>query len=74
LDSDKSGFLEKSELEATAKLWAEACAVETGIDVAADVDAMMASIDANNDGKLDLKEFLILFEAMCAKTGVWGSA
>lgn len=73
LDADNSGFLEKEELASTATLWAEACKIETGIDVSADVDSMMASIDANGDGKLDLNEFVALFEVMCYKSNLWGA-
>jgi len=72
LDVDKSGFLEKGELEQTAKLWAEALKVETDIDVGSALDVMMANIDTNGDGKINLPEFITLFDAMVSTNGVWG--
>jgi len=71
LDADKSGFLEKNELGPILKVWAEACNVEINVDPAAALDAMLNSLDANNDGKLEIAEFIVLFEKVINEVGIW---
>lgn len=71
LDNDNSGFLEKEELIPIVKKWAETCNAEIGLDASAHLDAMMASTDANSDGKIDLLEFLPIFQKCIQDAGIW---
>jgi len=72
LDTDKSGFLEKPELTVVLMEWAATCKAATAIDVDAACTELIASVDVNGDGKLDLLEFVVIFETTMAKVGVWG--
>jgi calmodulin len=72
LDTDNSGFLEKPELAACLTEWAATCKSQTDIDVEAACTELIASVDVNGDGKLDLLEFVVIFETTMAKEGVWG--
>jgi len=73
LDKDNSGTLERSELEGVAKLWCVACNNAIGVDIDAAVTEMINAIDKNGDGKIDLLEFVTLFEQITVKFGVWGA-
>jgi len=73
LDKDKSGTLERGELEGAAKLWCAACNKAIGVDTDAAVTEMINSIDKNGDGKIDLLEFVTLFEEITVKFSVWGA-
>jgi len=72
LDTDKSGFLEKPELTVVLMEWASTCKSQTDIDVEAACTELIASVDVNGDGKLDLLEFVVIFESTMASKGVWG--
>jgi len=71
LDVDNSGFLEKEELIPVVKKWAETCNQEIGLDASAHLDAMIASTDANSDGKIDLLEFVPIFQKCIQDAGIW---
>lgn len=73
LDKDNSGYLEKNELGPILKVWAEACNVEISVDPSAALETMLNSLDANNDGKLELNEFVVLFEKVINEVGIWAS-
>ena len=72
LDTDNSGFLEKPELTVVLMEWASTCKSQTDIDVEAACTELIASVDVNGDGKLDLLEFVVIFESTMASKGVWG--
>jgi len=61
LDADKSGFLESAELD---KVVAWSLEAFTGDNPDVYKAKLMVKIDANNDGKLDMAEFIVLFEEM----------
>ena len=71
LDVDNSGFLEKEELIPVVKKWAETCNAEIGLDASAHLDAMIAATDANSDGKIDLLEFVPIFQKCIQDAGIW---
>lgn len=71
LDVDNSGFLEKEELIPVVKNWAETCNAEIGLDASAHLDAMIAATDANSDGKIDLLEFVPIFQKCIQDAGIW---
>lgn len=60
-DTDKSGFLEKSELEQVVE-WVLSCGSTQDADKAETKTNVMARVDANKDGQLDIAEFIQLFE------------
>ena len=64
LDTDKSGFLEASELDKVVSWSLEAF---TGDNPDAYKAKLMGKIDANNDGKLDIYEFMTLYEEMLVR-------
>jgi len=72
LDADGSGFLEKNELGEVLKIWAKACGAELNIDPSASLEELLAKVDANSDGKLELAEFIPLFDKVVQKSGIWG--
>lgn len=72
LDADGSGFLEKSELGGVLKIWAKACGAELNIDPSASLEDLLAKVDANSDGKLELAEFIPLFDKVVQTSGIWG--
>jgi len=58
LDTDKSGFLDKSEVKAgLVKLGFAESSTTDGL-----VDSMVASVDSDNDGKVNVEEFAQLFK------------
>ena len=71
LDADKSGFLEKSELIPVVSAWATAVNQAIGVDPSKQLDELLASTDANSDGKIELLEFVVIFEQCIASSGVW---
>jgi calmodulin len=71
LDVDNSGFLEKEELIPVVKKWAETCNQEIGLDASAQLDAMISATDANSDGKIDLMEFIPIFQKCIQDAGIW---
>ena len=71
LDADNSGFLEKEELIPVVQKWAETCNLEIGLDASAHLDAMIASTDANSDGKIDILEFVPIFQKCIQDAGIW---
>jgi Ca2+-binding EF-hand superfamily protein len=71
LDTDGSGFLEKAELGAVLKVWAAACGAEVGVDPTASMEELLAKTDANADGKLELSEFIPLFDQVLSACGIW---
>ncbi len=73
LDKDNSGTLERAELTEAAKLWCSLCNKQVGVDTDEAVTELIASLDKNGDGKIDLLEFVSLFEKITAKFGIWGS-
>jgi len=73
LDSDHSGFLEKNELAIVLAEWGKSIINELKIDTTADIDELLSKVDVNGDGKLSLLEFVPLFDACIAKSGVWAS-
>lgn len=73
LDSDNSGYLEKNELAIVLAEWGKSIIDELKIDTTADIDELLLKVDANGDGKLSLLEFVPLFDACIAKSGVWAS-
>lgn len=71
LDHDKSGFLERAELDPVVHQWAASVKGATGIDLEAALEEMMVRVDVNHDGKLNLMEFVAIFEEVLAKGGMW---
>merc|ERR1711871_4009 len=71
LDKDKSGFLEKEELAQVLLEWASTCKSSIDIDVDEACTELIASVDVNGDGKLDLMEFVVIFEATMTQSGVY---
>ena len=61
LDDDKSGFLEKAELEKVVE-WVLSCGNTPDADKVETRVNVMARVDANKDGQLDQAEFIQLFE------------
>lgn len=71
-DVDKSGFLEAKEIDEVISWTLQAFPSDS--NVATYRDHLMKQIDRNGDGKLDIKEFLILFEDMLIRTELIGRA
>jgi len=71
LDVDKSGYLEKEELQGVVQLWASTVNQEIGVDTSSQLEELLKSTDANSDGKIELLEFVVIFEQCIAKSGVW---
>lgn len=71
LDTDKSNFLEAGEID---KVVAWALEAYSGSDPAAYKASMMAKIDSNLDGKIDIEEFMVLFEDMLVRLSLLQSA
>jgi len=65
-DSDKSGFLETAEIDAVLTWTLQAFPADD--DVYKYKEKLLKDLDANGDGKLDLKEFTELFEQMLVRT------
>lgn len=72
LDKDGSGTLERPELEEVLGLWSTAVAQATGVECKASLDELVAKMDKNGDGKIDLLEFVSLFEVVTSELAVWG--
>lgn len=58
VDADKSGFLEKHELEDVLKRMTKGIGLEDPTND--DVDFIMKELDVNGDGKLSKEEFVVL--------------
>jgi len=71
LDTDNSNFLEAGEID---KVVAWALEAYSGSDPAAYKASMMAKIDSNLDGKIDIEEFMTLFEDMLVRLSLLQSA
>ena len=71
-DADKSGFLEAKEIDQVIAWTLEAFPADDNIDVYR--ARLLNQIDRNGDGKLDLKEFLVLFDDMLVRTELMGRA
>ena len=65
-DADKSGFLEAKEIDEVITWTLQAFPSDSNVDTYR--ERLMKQIDRNGDGKLDMKEFLILFEDMLVRT------
>ena len=70
LDRDNSGFLEKDELSAVLTEWAGNCKTLLDVEVDTACQELILALDVNGDGKLDLMEFVVLFEQTMAKSGM----
>jgi Ca2+-binding EF-hand superfamily protein len=70
LDKDNSGFLEKDELSAVLMEWAGNCKTLLDVEVDTACQELILALDVNGDGKLDLMEFVVLFEQTMAKSGM----
>ena len=71
-DVDKSGFLEAKEIDQVITWTLQAFPADDNIDVYR--ERLVKQIDGNGDGKLDLNEFLVLFEDMLVRTELMGRA
>jgi calmodulin len=71
-DADKSGFLEAKEIDEVITWTLQAFPSDSNVDTYR--ERLMKQIDRNGDGKLDMKEFLILFEDMLVRTELMGRA
>jgi len=71
LDENGNGFLEKEEVAKVLTFWATRCGEKVGIDPSQPLDALMAKVDVNGDGKLSLAEFIPLFEDVTIECGMW---
>jgi len=67
LDNDNSGMLEKAELDKVAEWVLAAYGERPESEIAGFKATLMKRIDANNDGKLSLQEFAVLFDEICAR-------
>lgn len=67
LDNDNSGMLEKAELDKVAEWVLAAYGERPEAEIAGFKATLMKRIDANNDGKLSLQEFAVLFDEICAR-------
>jgi Ca2+-binding EF-hand superfamily protein len=74
LDKDNSGFLEKEELTPVLFDWCKDSKEKTEVDLQAACDNLLASVDVNGDGKLDLLEFVVIFEKAMENECFWGVA
>ena len=72
LDKDNSGFLEKEELCEVLLEWSQKCKTME-VDVDAACRELITALDVDGDGKLNLMEFVTLFEHTMAKSGVYGA-
>jgi len=72
LDKDGSGFLEKDELKPVLLEWISSSKDNTDVDLDTATRDLVEAIDANKDGKLDLLEFMVIFETTMANEGFWG--
>ena len=71
LDENGNGFLEKEEVAKVLTFWATRCGEKVGIDPSQPLDALLAKVDVNGDGKLSLAEFIPLFEDVTIECGMW---
>jgi Ca2+-binding EF-hand superfamily protein len=62
LDKNGNGFLDKNELAAVAVQWASHFHTTTGVDSSNAVTELLEQMDVNMDGKIDLQEFVRIFE------------
>jgi Ca2+-binding EF-hand superfamily protein len=67
LDTDKSGMLEKAELDKVADWVLAAYGERPEAEIAGFKATLMNRIDVNHDGKLSLQEFAVLFDEICAR-------
>ena len=74
LDKDNSGFLEKEELTSVVHEWCKDSKEKTDADLLAACDSLLSSVDVNGDGKLDLLEFVVIFEKAMENECFWGIA
>ena len=62
VDTDKSGYVTRDELEVLMKKIATDCDIKT--PTASEVDDAMKAIDANGDGQISVEEFKVLIVAI----------
>ena len=62
LDADKSGMLEKAELDKVAEWVLQAYSDKSTEDRAAFKETLLKRIDVNQDGKLSMQEFAVVFD------------
>jgi len=62
VDTDKSGFVSRSELEVLMNKVASDCKIPA--PTSAEVDDAMKAIDANGDGQISVDEFKVLITAI----------
>jgi len=67
LDTDKSGQLEKAELDKVADWVLAAYGERPEVEIAGFKATLMKRMDVNQDGKLSLQEFAVLFDEICAR-------
>jgi len=72
LDKDNSGTLERPELQDVLKVWCDSVEKSTGLACYASIDELLAKTDKNGDGKIDLLEFVTLFEQITQDLTIWG--
>lgn len=70
LDKDGSGFLENAELHDVVDWVMQAYGTKMGNSKDEVKTKIMARLDANQDGKLDMNEFLILFKEMLVRFSI----
>lgn len=74
LDTDKSGLLETAELDKVVAWVLAAYGDRSESELAGFKATLMKRIDANQDGKLSIQEFAVLFDEICVKMDLIGQA
>ena len=74
LDTDKSGMLEKAELDKVVDWVLLAYGERSDAEVAGFKATLMNRIDVNHDGKLSLLEFAVLFDEICSRMDLLNQA
>jgi Ca2+-binding EF-hand superfamily protein len=67
LDANQSGYLEKEELTEIFSSWAQAYGKASSSNPTELIDEILNKMDVNKDGRLDLREFIELFEEVMMK-------
>jgi Ca2+-binding EF-hand superfamily protein len=67
LDANHSGYLEKDELTGVVSAWAEAFGRTNNLNSKDIIDEIITRMDVDQDGRINFKEFIELFDEVMVK-------